>query len=591
MRELERKHASTQSPRDLVALTYVTIVGRGRLGVALATGLREAGLAVTGPLGREPELTDPRAVLLCVPDGEIAGAAAKLGPGLIVGHCSGATGLDALGGHEAFSLHPLMTVTAAGARFEGAGAAIAGSTPQALSIAAQLARALGMNPVALAEDDRAAYHAAASIASNFLVTLEAAAERLAAGAGVPRELLVPLVRATVENWATLGAGRALTGPIARGDEQTVARQREAVAQRAGDLLPLFDALVQATRSLACPDGRATGSPGRNARTERTELDRADRPARPDRGHRRTRTLRTVAEVRAALDQLRRDGRSIGLVPTMGALHEGHLSLIRRARHECELVVVSLFVNPTQFNDRGDLHAYPRDERLDAQLAAEAGVDYLFAPPPHEVYPSRFATQVSVGVITETLEGRHRGRAHFDGVTTVVTKLLNIVAPQVAYFGQKDIQQAVVIRRLVRDLDIPVRIEVCPTVRAPDGLALSSRNVRLSAGERQRANALHRALALVSDTVLAGERDPAAAIAPALGELARAEIDLDYLELVDADTLAPVARIDGDVLVLIAGRVGSTRLIDNTLIHVLSTARLDGGGKPIQPEVMTCSARC
>ena len=309
-----------------------------------------------------------------------------------------------------------------------------------------------------------------------------------------------------------------------------------------------------------------------------------------------RTLRTVAEVRAALAQPRREGRSIGLVPTMGALHDGHLSLIRRAREECELVIVSLFVNPTQFNDAGDLHSYPSDDRRDAQLAADAGVDHLFAPSAHEIYPPGFATQVSVGVITETLEGRHRGRAHFDGVTTVVTKLLNIVAPQVAYFGQKDAQQAVVIRRLVRDLEVPVRIAVCPTVRDRDGLALSSRNVRLSARERQRATALHRALVLVKDAVLAGERDPAAAIAHAQRELARAEVDLDYLELVDADTLASVARIDGNVLVLIAARVGPTRLIDNTLIHVLSTTGTElesaaGCGKPIQPEVMTCCVRC
>jgi pantoate--beta-alanine ligase len=283
-----------------------------------------------------------------------------------------------------------------------------------------------------------------------------------------------------------------------------------------------------------------------------------------------RTLRTVAEVRAALVGPRREGRSIALVPTMGALHEGHLSLIRRAREECELLVVSLFVNPTQFNDARDLDAYPSDERRDAQLAADAGVDHLFAPPAHEIYPPRFATQVSVGVITETLEGRHRGRAHFDGVTTVLTKLLNIVAPQVAYFGQKDAQQVVVVRRLVRDLDIPVRIEVCPTVRDDDGLALSSRNIRLSPAERRRATALHRALALVKDAVLAGERDPVAAIACSQAELARAEIELDYLELVDVETLAPVARIDGDALAVIAGRVGSTRLIDNTLIHTLST---------------------
>ncbi|MBV9473235.1 MAG: pantoate--beta-alanine ligase, partial [Solirubrobacterales bacterium] len=187
-----------------------------------------------------------------------------------------------------------------------------------------------------------------------------------------------------------------------------------------------------------------------------------------------RTVRTVAELRAELATSRRAGLTIGLVPTMGAFHEGHLSLMRRARTQCEVVVVSLFVNPAQFNDTADLERYPRDERHDAQLAADVGVDYLFAPPPAEVYPPGFATTVSVRGLTETLEGRHRGSRHFDGVTTVVTKLLNIVGPDVAYFGRKDAQQALVIGRLVRDLDMPVRIEVCPTVRDRDGLALSSR---------------------------------------------------------------------------------------------------------------------
>jgi predicted short-subunit dehydrogenase-like oxidoreductase (DUF2520 family) len=205
------------------------------------------------------------AVLLCVPDGEIGAAAALIAPGPMVGHCSGATGLDVLTPHEAFSLHPLMTVTAgggrlagAGAGFAGAGAAIAGNTPQALGFAAGLARGLKMRAVEISDPDRAAYHAAASIASNFLITLEAAAERLMASAGADRDLLVPLVRATVENWATLGPERALTGPVARGDELTVATQRSAIAQRAEELLPLFDVLVEATRALA--DGRVSDVP-------------------------------------------------------------------------------------------------------------------------------------------------------------------------------------------------------------------------------------------------------------------------------------------------------------------------------------------
>lgn len=278
-----------------------------------------------------------------------------------------------------------------------------------------------------------------------------------------------------------------------------------------------------------------------------------------------RTVTTVAELRAALLAGRREGLSIGLVPTMGAFHDGHLSLMRRAREECEIVVVSLFVNPAQFNDPGDLAAYPRDEQRDERLAREIGVDYLFCPAVTEVYPDGFATTVSVRESTERLEGASRGRAHFDGVATVVTKLFNMVGPDVAYFGQKDAQQAVVIRRLVRDLDIPVRIDVCPTVRAEDGLALSSRNAYLSADERERARALNRALSHARDAAQAGERDPGTVRRAALAELTSAGVEPEYLELVSAATLAPVDRIDGDVLAVVAARVGETRLIDNTLV--------------------------
>jgi predicted short-subunit dehydrogenase-like oxidoreductase (DUF2520 family) len=230
----------------------ITIVGRGRLGPALAGALSAAGHPVRGPLGRGADGAGADVVLLCVPDGEIAAAAAAMAPrhGLLVGHCSGATGLGALAPHEALGLHPLMTVTAEGAAFAGAGCAVAGSTERALRTARSLAQALGMRPFPIADEDRAAYHAAASIASNFLVALEAAAERVAASAGVPREALVPLARAAVENWAALGPGRALTGPIVRGDEAVVARQRAAVAERTPELVILFDALAGATRDLA-----------------------------------------------------------------------------------------------------------------------------------------------------------------------------------------------------------------------------------------------------------------------------------------------------------------------------------------------------
>ncbi|MEA2159183.1 MAG: hypothetical protein QOD66_1563 [Solirubrobacteraceae bacterium] len=245
MRELEREPSS-----DIPACTRLALVGRGRLGTALAQALAAAGVDVAGPLARGADGANADAVLLCVPDGEIARAASLISPGRLVGHCSGASRLDVLAPHEAFSLHPLMTVTRAGANFDGAGAAIAGTTLTALRFAAELATRLGMRSVQVAEADRALYHAAASMASNFLVTVEAAAERLMGRAGVERALLVPLVRATVENWAGAGAEQALTGPVARGDEATVQAQRAAISAREPELLSLFDSLVSATRQLS-----------------------------------------------------------------------------------------------------------------------------------------------------------------------------------------------------------------------------------------------------------------------------------------------------------------------------------------------------
>lgn len=262
MRELERNPSA-----DDISCPGLAIIGQGRVGTALATALTAersgAQYAIRGPLGRGADAAGADAVLLCVPDHEIAAAASSIAPGPLVGHCSGATGLDVLEPHEAFSLHPLMTVAGPATTFAEAGAAIAGGTPRALRFARGLAEALGMRAVEIEGADRAAYHAAASMASNFLVTLEAAAERVAASAGVERELLVPLVRATLENWATMGPQRALTGPVARGDRATVAAQRAAVAERAGDLLPLFDTLVQATRALAHRKAGG-GAPSRKA---------------------------------------------------------------------------------------------------------------------------------------------------------------------------------------------------------------------------------------------------------------------------------------------------------------------------------------
>jgi len=278
-----------------------------------------------------------------------------------------------------------------------------------------------------------------------------------------------------------------------------------------------------------------------------------------------RIVRTVAELRAALAPARRDGRTIGLVPTMGALHAGHLSLIEAARAGTDVVVVSLFVNPAQFAPDEDLAAYPRDEAGDARAAEAAGADLLFAPPVEEVYPAGFATTVRVAGVSEPLEGERRGAAHFDGVATVVTKLLNMAQPDVAYFGRKDAQQLAVIRRLVADLDIPVRIAGCPTVREPDGLALSSRNAYLTADERPRALALSRALAAAREAVEAGVTDAGAVAAAARAPMDRLGVEPEYVAVVDPETFQPVASVDGDVLVAIAARVGRARLIDNDTI--------------------------
>jgi pantoate--beta-alanine ligase len=275
-----------------------------------------------------------------------------------------------------------------------------------------------------------------------------------------------------------------------------------------------------------------------------------------------RTIRTVPEMRAWLGNLRAENRSVGLVPTMGAFHAGHHSLMRAAKEEQDAVVVSLFVNPTQFNDARDLENYPRSEANDAVEAAELGVDVLFAPPTAEIYPEGFSTTVSVGGLSEVLEGAERGPGHFAGVCTVVCKLLNIVAPDAAYFGQKDAQQVAVVKRMVRDLDIPSRIEVMPTVREPDGLALSSRNVRLGPADRERARQLSRALFAARDAVQAGERDAERVRAIALAHLD----DPEYLAIVDPITFSPLTTIAAPALVAVAAHVGPVRLIDNLVLE-------------------------
>jgi pantoate--beta-alanine ligase len=288
------------------------------------------------------------------------------------------------------------------------------------------------------------------------------------------------------------------------------------------------------------------------------------------------TLRSNAELREALTPERRGGRRIGLVPTMGFFHEGHLELMRRARSECDVVVVSLFVNPTQFGPGEDLDAYPRDEARDAELAEAEGVDILWTPSVEEMYPEGPGTFVEVDLsLTGVLDGHpeRRGPAHFRGVTTVVSKLFNCVGPDVAYFGRKDAQQTLVIQRMVRDLGFPVEIVVVPTVREADGLAMSSRNIYLDDAERERALALSRGLRAAERAAASGERSADALVEAVAAELRGAGIDPEYVEARDAESLEPVNRLNGrPVLVAVAARVGRARLIDNVVLGGDETRR-------------------
>jgi pantoate--beta-alanine ligase len=479
----------------------VNVVGRGRVGSAVAARLLERGVALDDP--------SPEVVLLCVPDRAIAESAAQVPTGPWVAHVSGATPLATLEPHKRrFALHPLQTFTKARGpeQLDGAYAAVTGENAGALETGFELARTLGLRPFTLEDGKRAAYHAGAVMASNYLVTLRRAAGSLVESARAPEGALDPLMRRVIEN------DFELTGPIERGDWATVERHLAAIRAERPELEEVYGVLARATAQLA-----------------------ATRPPPPARA--RPVVCRTIADARAELAR-RRLGR-IGLVPTMGALHRGHLSLLLAARAECDTVVMSLFVNPAQFGDAADLDGYPRDEQRDLSLAGDAGVDIVFAPAVDEMYPDGFQTWVDVTELGSQLEGAFRP-GHFRAVATVCLKLFTIVRPDLAYFGQKDAQQVEVLRRLVRDLALDLELRVLPTVRDDDGLALSSRNVRLSTAERERALALPRALAT-------NDVDEARRLLEGL--------DVDYVE---------VAPFDPPVLAA-AVRIGSTRLIDNVVL--------------------------
>ncbi len=292
-------------------------------------------------------------------------------------------------------------------------------------------------------------------------------------------------------------------------------------------------------------------------------------------HTSPRVVHDIVELKVALATARSTGLRVGVVPTMGALHAGHLSLVDAARRDCDFVVTTIFVNPTQFGPGEDFKKYPRTLSADVELLATRGVDLVFAPEPAAMYGPQHATKVVLAGPALALEGDFRP-THFEGVATIVLKLFNLVRPDRAYFGRKDFQQAMVVQRMVADLDVPVEVIVCPTVREPDGLAMSSRNVYLSSEERRRALALSRALARAQQLVARGELRAAKILDEMRDLLTAADAEIDYVAIVDAATLAPVSKVAAPAVALIAARIGSTRLIDNELLN--ETASVDDSRK-------------
>ena len=527
------------------------VIGPGRAGMSLAGALESAGWRVAPPRRRGDPVADAAAgvdlLVIATPDHAIAEVAAGVDPvpTTVVAHLAGSLGLAALEPHpRRAAIHPLVPLpdpAAGAARLSGAWFAVTGDP-----LAGEVVDALGGRAVAVADAGRAAHHAAAAIASNHLVALLGQVERVARPAGVPLEAYLELARAALADVAAVGPAAALTGPVARGDLETVQRHLAAIdpAERLA-----YRALAAAAARLRQP-ARA----GEAASSSPILVE-------------------TVAGLRSTLDPARAAGLTVGLVPTMGALHEGHLSLVRRSAAECDVTVVTVFVNPLQFGPGEDLASYPRDLAGDLEQAAAAGADAVFAPSVAEMYPEPAPTTVGAGGLADVLEGESRP-GHFSGVATVVAKLFNVVGPCRAYFGEKDWQQLLVVRRLARDLSFPVEVVACPTVRHPDGLACSSRNARLSPAQRSAATALHRALAAASALIEAGVRDPSAVRGRLVEVVAAAPAAvLDYAEVRRAGDLAPLERLEGEIRLLVAARFGATRLIDNAGVSVPAVAAL------------------
>lgn len=588
----------------------VGIIGMGHAGPAVGSALRASGAEVVGVAARSASAVDRADVMLpgvpilssaevasaaeilvlAVPDSEVESLAEELvetgsiRPGMVVVHLSGSLGLGALEpaaavGAIPMALHPVMTFSGTSLdvrRLQGCPVAY---TAPALAqpVALALTEYLGGVGFAVDDESRPLYHAGLTHAANHLVTLVAQAEDVLSAAGIddPAKTMSPLLRASLDRALNEGIS-GLTGPVARGDESTVKSHLSALRKRPElrQALTTYEALVAATRAALA------NQPG-------TDTTLAAHPTDVDGGVKEPAI--TVARTREELrEALAADSRPTSLVMTMGALHEGHLSLVAQARRPGHKVVATIFVNPQQFGPGEDFDAYPRTFEDDVAALARAGVDILYAPSTEEVYPQEPRVRITPGPSADILEGARRP-GHFAGVLQVVGKMLNLIRPQVAVFGQKDAQQYVNIAQMVEDLDIPVELLQAPIVRNERGLALSSRNTYLSEEQREDALALSESLRAGTEVAAAGG-DAQEIVNAAAETLAAAPgVETEYVALADASTFRVVALagaspesvgLDGlasllpgaRAYLLVAARVGPARLIDNVILEVRNSDR-------------------
>ena len=558
----------------------IRIIGAGRAGKAFAGALQEVGYRVDGPYSHNSDLREMShgtdILILAVPDRSIAETAKSIepDPAAVVVHLSGATSVDALLPHPRRAvLHPFAPlpdpVVGKDRLLSGMRFAVSGDIA-----VNDIVHDLGGRIIHIDDSAKVLYHAAGCIAANHLVALMSHAGRVGALAGLDMDALLDLARFTLDDIHSMGAQDALTGPASRGDKDTIERHLAALNEqdRAAYLAELelieqmtgTGILMQESRDTSRGISRYTSQDiSRRGASKETSRETSNRDTSRD-----IEVVNQAAVLQRRLEELRTAGMQIGLVPTMGALHAGHGSLIERAKRECDVVVATIFINPLQFNDHADLDRYPRTLEEDLNFCQERGADIVFVPSVEEMYPGYPAppgSVVHVSGVTEILEGAFRP-GHFDGVATVVAKLFAIAGRCKAYFGEKDYQQIAVVRGLVREMLLPVEIVPCPTVREADGLAMSSRNRNLSPKMRKAALSLYRAL-LAGEKAICSNTGVDVAKKAMVVEMEKEEgVLVEYAEIVYADSFVPVGNKlgnDGECIrLLVAAKVGDVRLIDN-----------------------------